>query len=990
MPWAPSAIRRAAGLAGCALTLSCPHAVAPRADAPLTRLGKVREFARDLRVPRPVDVSGVVTYFDPSPGIVYLQDAAGAAGFEVGDLGRPLPPGTTVRLAGILEEGSGLPRVRRPRLEVLSPAGEERLPEPLPLTMDALLSRQAEARWVELRGVVVGSLNRGRYRFFDLHAGGRTVRASLPNRDQSRYSWLTDSRISIRGVSAAGGQAHAGGEPAHLLVPDMAHLRLEEEAPGDPFGLPLLSVAPLSGMPAARLPDHRVHVRGVVARCVGEHDFVMRADGREFPVTVASREPAPVRPGDDVEVVGFASATAGGLAFGGALVRARGAGAAGREPGPSSLPVLTSADEVRHLGPSEAQRGYPVRLRAVVTYNDPRTRRLFVQDATAGIFLSGGGGAQAVAAGDRVRVEGHSAPGAFAPIVEWPRLTVLGHGPLPPARRIRPEELVTGHLDSQWVEVEGVVRSVSLRRDGVVVRVASGGIDVPVEMPRVAAAVLADRLVNARVRVRGACRSVLTARGQLADIVLASPGPEAITVVTPAPTFTLPTRPIQRLLHFMPEETWEHRVRVRGVVTYSQPGEFYVQDDGGGLYVHHVGAERPAVGEEVEAVGFAARGEYSPALQDAEVRRVGPGRPPRALDVTPDEAWSGRFDSELVRLEARLLDSVEGREERLLSLQAGPYLFTAVLRGEEPWPEGLRAGSVLRLVGVCAVSTREQRVPQAFRILLRTGTDVEVVQPAPWWTSRRAAWVLSAMAGLVTLALAWVVTLRRRVQAQARIIWKRVRRETELQERQRMARELHDTLEQNLAGISLCLEAARLTVTSAPAMAENHVARALVQVEASIDEVHRAVWALREESLETHGLHACLDEIGRQLAACHPAAIDLTTSVEGAPRPFPVAVENNLLRIGQEALTNAVRHGEASRIEVRLRYGTDSFSLRVSDDGHGFDVAAAAAPGHFGLAGMRERVQEMGGRLEVASAVNRGTEVAVTLPLEPLALRETG
>jgi signal transduction histidine kinase len=291
---------------------------------------------------------------------------------------------------------------------------------------------------------------------------------------------------------------------------------------------------------------------------------------------------------------------------------------------------------------------------------------------------------------------------------------------------------------------------------------------------------------------------------------------------------------------------------------------------------------------------------------------------------------------------------------------------------------------------VCAVSTREQRVPQAFRILLRTPADVEVVQPAPWWTSRRAAWVLSVMGGIVALALAWVATLRRQVQAQAGIIWKRVRRETELQERQRMARELHDTLEQNLAGISLCLEAAHLTIAATPAMAEKHVARALAQVEASIDEVHRAVWALREESLETRGLAACLDEIGRQLSACRPGAIELATSVEGAPRPFAVAVENNLLRIGQEALTNAVRHGQASRIVVRLRYDTDAFSLSVRDDGRGFDATAAVPPGHFGLAGMRERVQVIGGRLDVRSAVNRGTEVTVTLPLEPLALRQTG
>jgi signal transduction histidine kinase len=114
-------------------------------------------------------------------------------------------------------------------------------------------------------------------------------------------------------------------------------------------------------------------------------------------------------------------------------------------------------------------------------------------------------------------------------------------------------------------------------------------------------------------------------------------------------------------------------------------------------------------------------------------------------------------------------------------------------------------------------------------------------------------------------------------------------------------------------------------------------------------------------------------------------------SIGGSPRPFAVAVENSLLRIGQEALTNAVKHGEATHVRVELRYGAGEFQLKVSDDGRGFDAAAPGRPGHFGLVGMRERSEEIGARLEVTSAPGRGTEVGVTLPLEPpLTARLTG
>jgi signal transduction histidine kinase len=351
--------------------------------------------------------------------------------------------------------------------------------------------------------------------------------------------------------------------------------------------------------------------------------------------------------------------------------------------------------------------------------------------------------------------------------------------------------------------------------------------------------------------------------------------------------------------------------------------------------------------------------------------------------VTPEEAMRGDRDAELVQLEARLLEHVRERDGGQLSLLDGHYMFSALLRGSSPWPGELRAGSVLRLTGVCRVSANEQRVPQSFQLMLRSPADIEVPRPGPWWTPRQAAWVLAAMLGVVALALTWVATLRRHTAVQSRIIWQRVKRETELQERQRMARELHDTLEQNLTGISLSLEAACLTLDKSPQMAEQHLGRALAHVDRSIEEVHRSVWALREESLEDHGLAASLDEIGQQLASCSAAPIAVETRVEGQTRPFALAVENNLLHIGQEALTHAVKHGKATRIEVTLTYADQAFKLRVGDDGRGFDNQAPTAAGQLGLVGMRERAALIGGRVEMRSGVGRGTEVEVWVPFEP-------
>src|SRR6185436_16399596 len=116
--------------------------------------------------------------------------------------------------------------------------------------------------------------------------------------------------------------------------------------------------------------------------------------------------------------------------------------------------------------------------------------------------------------------------------------------------------------------------------------------------------------------------------------------------------------------------------------------------------------------------------------------------------------------------------------------------------------------------------------------------------------------------------------------------------------------------------------------------------------------------------------------------------LQVRTRVQGAPRPLAVPVENNLLRIGQEALTNAVKHGQATHIEVFLRYQDDAFRLRVSDNGSGFDAAVAPPIGHYGLVGMRERAAEMGAALDVRSTPGRGTVIEVTLTLPPLTLRQ--
>lgn len=201
-----------------------------------------------------------------------------------------------------------------------------------------------------------------------------------------------------------------------------------------------------------------------------------------------------------------------------------------------------------------------------------------------------------------------------------------------------------------------------------------------------------------------------------------------------------------------------------------------------------------------------------------------------------------------------------------------------------------------------------------------------------------------------------------------------------LGERTRLSREIHDTLLQSLAGLTLQLDkVARLTRTS-PELAANQLLRMRRYVEANIRDARTSIWNLRSPILEAKDLAAALEEFARSLLLEHTTALEVT--VVGDRRRIDSRIENHLLRIGQEAMTNAIHHAGAGRIELQVQFAHDVVAVRIIDNGRGFSVDTFDKNyGHYGLASMRERAQEIGGSLEVSSQPGRGTQVEAVVPL---------
>jgi PAS domain S-box-containing protein len=200
-----------------------------------------------------------------------------------------------------------------------------------------------------------------------------------------------------------------------------------------------------------------------------------------------------------------------------------------------------------------------------------------------------------------------------------------------------------------------------------------------------------------------------------------------------------------------------------------------------------------------------------------------------------------------------------------------------------------------------------------------------------------------------------------------------------LEERTRLAREVHDTLIQGFTGVSLKLVAVSGRL-SGPPEAVGGLRDVLVLAQRTLEDARRAIWDMRSAALADANLPAAVTAAARQIALGTPISLDV--SVQGDPYPLDPNVEDAVLRVAQEAVANAVKHAEARQVRLVLVYEPRGMRLSVEDDGRGFaiDPDFRAYAGHWGLLGMRERALRAHGRLEIGSAAGKGTRVTLSVP----------
>jgi PAS domain S-box-containing protein len=436
-----------------------------------------------------------------------------------------------------------------------------------------------------------------------------------------------------------------------------------------------------------------------------------------------------------------------------------------------TLPLLTRISDIRQLAPDQAARGYPVRIRAVVTYSDPTHNDLFVQDSTAGIWVNIPKEEPPFEAGLLVEVEGVTEAPDFAPQIGKPRYRVIGHAPLPRAKRPSLERMLSTAEDSQWVETQGVVRRVERWQGLLRLEVAVPGGRLRALLPGNHDP-LPNQFVDAEVRIRGACGADFNRKLQLVGILLYVPGLKQIEVLKPSEDpFAKAVQPIETLARFSPQRSLGHRIRVQGVATLQESGKkVYVSDGRTGLRIESADPVAFKPGDRLDVAGFPRVSGSILTVEDAVCRRIGRQAPLASIPVTAEQILSGDYDSLPVSIEGRLLGRSVLADGQTLVLKNGRAVFSAMIRQPRGTTSlaGPPADSVLRVSGICVTDKDDDEHDQAFRVLLQSAGDVLVVRQPPWWTVPKALALLGVLAAAILGGLAWVLVLQRQAMLEQR------------------------------------------------------------------------------------------------------------------------------------------------------------------------------------------------------------------------------
>jgi signal transduction histidine kinase len=606
--------------------------------------------------------------------------------------------------------------------------------------------------------------------------------------------------------------------------------------------------------------------------------------------------------------------------------------------------------------------------------------------------------------GDEVEVIGKPNRGGYAPNILPVILTKIGERPLPEARPYDRDRFFRGLDDCLRVTVEGIVQGYRDDADNQIweLLVEDCARQFWVGIDKSAFTGNPTAYIDSRIRCVGVASARFNTRSELISPRLNVCQPEDFLVLQPGESdpFAAPEVPLAAIARY---PLTSHRIRIKGTLTHAVPRNFVMLQMGNiGVRVDTDSDDRFVPGDVVEASGFVSNVAPVACMVEAVVRKVGGGVSLRPIEINPLEisqinhAAAARYEAAepgdyfacLVAFPATVLDvhaSRVGGEVLLLAEAMGLSAVADILAFTRL--RTLPPGTKVHVTGIIQPEIAANDDPAAaqrgltgsrMQILLRSADDLRIVELPSWWTRRRLMVGLVVVATCAAAATLWIVLLRRQVSRQLGVIERKLQGEAATEERHRIAREFHDTLEQDLAGIELQLDAAADMTDDDRCRPVLHKQRALLA--RLRQETHDFLWDLRDP-VRIDG--AIVESLAAQAAYLQSGtSVPITLHANDGISRVPADIQFHLLRIVREAIHNAVRHGDPASVVVNIGTDGTGIAVEVIDDGDGFDVTAKQGlAGHFGLRGMAERAARIGANLAVTSTPGTGTHVRVTVPL---------
>jgi signal transduction histidine kinase len=396
------------------------------------------------------------------------------------------------------------------------------------------------------------------------------------------------------------------------------------------------------------------------------------------------------------------------------------------------------------------------------------------------------------------------------------------------------------------------------------------------------------------------------------------------------------------------------------------------------------------VGDLVEVVGFPDLSGPSPLLRDAVLRPLGRAMLPPPRKLMDDDLLRDECDAILVQIDGTLLSMKDTSKGYVLDMQSGVRRFTAPVKDRGRLDANMTAGCRLELTGVYMGQGGDRvlgRSIDSFQLLLNSGSDIRVLSYPPWWTFARMLIVLGLLLGVLVAALVWIKLLHRRVEERTQQLGDQIRKRQRAerhrgieQERARVSNDLHDDLGASLTEVNMLTSLIKSPITSAEEKARyvdelNERAQRMVT---SLDEI---VWALNPRNDKVTSLAVYFCSYARQFLELASVGFGFDASENLPDEPLDPKFRRELFFAFREALTNVVRHADATKVWLRIAVQEGTVAITVTDDGCGIPNDKREA-GADGLLNMQDRMNALGGTCQIQSDPEKGTTVRLEAPIQ--------